>query len=282
MRGEVGVVAGLYSYAEFGVCVLGFLPIMAASSLRHSGDATQRKPGRWMRRLGWLTSKLTPLWDFGVEGEAPPDIMDRPYVVVANHESVADPFLLTYLPWDMRWVAKEELFKIPIIGLAFRWSGDIPLRRGQGESVRAMMDTCKEALAAGIPIMMFPEGTRSKDGELLAFRDGAFRLAIEAGVPVLPLVLAGTKECRPKHSKWFGRARARVRVLAPIPTEGLTLDDVPMLRDRTRDVIAAALVDLRADLGVSPMGSSSGPAARPEPGAPEARGGTHARTTATD
>jgi 1-acyl-sn-glycerol-3-phosphate acyltransferase len=270
MRGEVGVAAGLYSYAEFGICVMGFLPIMAASSLRHRRDPTQRKPGRWMRRLGWLTSKLTPLWDFGVEGDGPADILSRPYVVVANHESIADPFLLTYLPWDMRWVAKEELFKIPIIGLAFRWSGDIPLRRGQGESVRAMMDACKASLAAGIPIMMFPEGTRSNDGELLAFRDGAFRLAIEAGVPVLPLVLAGTKECRPKHSKWFGRARARVRVLAPIPTEGLTLDDVASLRDRTRDVIAEALVELRESLGVSPTGPSSRPADRREPRAPAA------------
>ena len=272
--------AGLYSYAEFGACVLTFLPIMAASSLLHRGDATQRKPGRWMRRLGWLTSKLTPLWDFGVEGDGPADIMERPYVVVANHESTADPFLLTYLPWDMRWVAKEELFKTPVIGLAFRWSGDIPLRRGQGDSVRTMMDTCKEALAAGIPIMMFPEGTRSKDGELLAFRDGAFRLAIEAGVPVLPLVLAGTKECRPKHSKWFGRARARVRVLEPISTTGLTVDDVPALRDRTRDVIVEALADLRSSLGVTPTGPASRSESRPAPGSPGAHDETPARTTA--
>jgi 1-acyl-sn-glycerol-3-phosphate acyltransferase len=171
-------------------------------------------------------------------------------VVVANHESTADPFLINYLPWDMRWVGKEELFKIPVIGHCFTWSGDIPLRRGEGDSVREMMAECKRALAAGIPVMLFPEGTRSKTGELLPFRDGAFRLAIEAGVPILPLAVAGTRECRPKGSKWFGEARAKVQVLAPISTEGLTVDDVASLRERTRDAIADALVELRAELGL--------------------------------
>lgn len=199
-----------------------------------------------MRRLGWLSSRITPLWDFGVLGERPADIDSRAYVVVANHESVADPFLLTYLPWDMRWVAKEELFRVPVIGLAFRWSGDIPVRRGDGESVRAMMGACKDALDAGISVMMFPEGTRSKDGALLPFRDGAFQLAIEAGVPILPLAISGTKECRPKGSMWFGRARARVQVLAPISTVGMTQDDVGALRERARSAIAGALPELRA------------------------------------
>lgn len=261
---EVSLAAGLYTYAEFGTCVLAFLPIMATSSLRHRSDPTQRMPGRWMRRLGWLTSRLSPLWDFSVEGTAPADIGHRAYVVVSNHESTADPFLLTYLPWDMRWVAKEELFKVPVIGLAFQWSGDIPLRRGHGDSVRAVMDECKRSLTAGIPIMMFPEGTRSKHGELLPFRDGAFRLAIEAGVPILPLAIAGTKECRPKGSKWFGRARARVKVLEPISTEGMTLDDVASLRERARDAIADALPPLRASIGVVRRDPRAAPDGAPE------------------
>lgn len=241
---------GLFTYLEFGVTVFAFMPIMAGSYLRHRGDPTMRKPGQWMRRLGWLTSRMTPLWDFGVKGEGPADILHRPYVVVANHESTADPFLISYLPWDMRWVGKEELFKLPVIGNCFTWAGDIPLRRGEGDSVREMMAECKRALAAGIPVMLFPEGTRSKTGELLPFRDGAFRLAIEAGVPVLPLAVAGTRECRPKGSKWFGEARAKVQVLAPISTEGLGLEDVAALRERARDAIADALVELRGELGL--------------------------------
>ena len=240
---------GLYTYAEFGLVLTAFLPVMALSSVLHRGDPTQRIPGRWMRRLGRATSSLTPLWKFEIEGERPADIDRRAYVVVANHESQADPFLLSWLPWDMRWVAKEELFRPPVTGWAMRFGGDIPLRRGEGESVRVMMNECERALAGGISVMMFPEGTRSNDGGLLPFRDGAFRLALRAGVPVLPIALAGTRQMRPKHSKWFGKAHACAKILAPIPIDGLGVDDVATLRDRTRDAISAALPDLRSRYG---------------------------------
>jgi len=244
------VVQGLYTYAEFGVCLAAFLPIMAASSLRHRADPTQRAPGRWMRRLGRTTGRLTPLWRFVIEGDAPTDIDRKAYVVIANHESQADPFLLSWLPFDMRWVAKQELFEQPVTGWAMRFGGDIPLRRGERESVVEMMDECKRALAGGISVMMFPEGTRSKDGNLLPFKDGAFALAIAAGVPILPVAIAGTHAMRPKHSKWFGRAHACAKILAPIPTEGLGTDDVATLRERSRDALSSALPELRARYGL--------------------------------
>ncbi|MDF2693995.1 MAG: 1-acyl-sn-glycerol-3-phosphate acyltransferase [Labilithrix sp.] len=241
--------AGLFTYAEFAACVTAFLPIMAVSSLRHRSDPTQREPGRWMRRLGRTTGRLTPLWTFDIEGKPPADIERSGYVVVANHESIADPFLLSWLPFDMRWVAKEELFKPPLIGWAMKWGGDIPLRRGKGESIRMMMEECERSLAGGISIMMFPEGTRSKDGDLLPFKDGAFALAIRAKVPVLPIALAGTREMRPKHSRWFGKAHARARILDPIPTAGLERNGVATLREQTRDAIRAALPELRSRTG---------------------------------
>lgn len=245
------VVTGLYSYAEFGLCVAAFLPVMAVSSMRHRNDPTQRAPGRWMRRLGRTAGRLTPLWRFAIEGDPPADISRAAYVVVANHESQADPFLLSWLPFDMRWVAKEELFEPPVTGWAMRFGGDIPLRRGDGESVREMMSECERALAGGISVMMFPEGTRSKDGQLLPFKDGAFGLAIRAGVPVLPVAIAGTRQMRPKHSKWFGKAHACAKILPPIPTRGLSNDDVVGLRERSRDAIAAALPELRDRYGRS-------------------------------
>ena len=243
------VIEGIYTYAEFGMVLLTFLPVMKLSSLRHRGDPTQRAPGRWMRRLGRTTSRLTPLWKFTVEGERPADIDHKPYVVIANHESLADPFLLSFLPFDMRWVAKQELFDPPVTGWAMRWGGDIPLRRGARDSVSDMMAECERALAGGISVMMFPEGTRSPDGNLLPFKDGAFGLALRAGAPVLPVAIAGTREMRPKHSKWFGRANACAKILEPIPTTGMTLDDLPLLRERSRDSINAALPDLRARYG---------------------------------
>ncbi|MFO0547816.1 MAG: lysophospholipid acyltransferase family protein [Polyangiaceae bacterium] len=254
-----------FAYWEFGVCVLGFLPIMGVSHALHRGDPTQRKPGRWMRRLGRLTSQLNPLWQFTVEGKAPADIATRPYVVVSNHESMADPFLIAHLPWDMRWIAKEELYRIPIVGQAFAWSGDIALRRGHGDSVRAVMAECREALDAGISIMIFPEGTRSKDGDLLPFKDGAFRLAIEAQVPILPLALTGTRDCLAKGQTRIGAANARLRILEPISTSGLGDADIATLRDSTRETISAAVTSMR---GLASERRSSQSSARPTSDAP--------------
>ena len=113
-----------------------------------------------------------------------------------------------------------------------------------------MLAECRRTLDHGLSIMMFPEGTRSKDGDLLPFKAGAFSLAIEAGVPILPLAISGTRDCRPKGSKWFGKARAIVQVLPPIETAGLTVADAQALADRTRATIAAALPDLRTRTGI--------------------------------
>jgi 1-acyl-sn-glycerol-3-phosphate acyltransferase len=242
---------GLWAYAEFGAVVAAFLPMMAVASLRHRGDPTQRVPGQWMRRLGRTAARMSLLWKFDIEGERPPDIDHRGYVVIANHESQADPFLLSFLPWDMRWVAKQSLFEQALVGWAMKLGGDIPLRRGEGDSVRACLTECERALAGGISIMMFPEGTRSKTGELLPFKDGAFDLAIRAGVPILPIALAGTRAMRPKHSRWFGHAHACAKILPPIATTGMTADDLATLREHARATIAAALPDLRARYGAA-------------------------------
>lgn len=251
------VVLGAYSYFEFIVLLLLWLPILGLVTLRDREDVRRR--GRWMRRFGRVTSRLTPLWRFRVEGRAPADIKRNAYVVVANHQSSADPFLLSSLPWDMRWIAKVELFKTPLVGWLMKLGGDIPLKRGSGGSVRTMMTEARATLDRGLPLMVFPEGTRSRDGQLGQFKDGAFELAIAAGVPILPVVLDGTKTCRPKGSWWFGDADAVARVLEPIPTAGLGPDDVARLREQVRDVIAAELPRLVARLPAMPEAAALGP-----------------------
>jgi 1-acyl-sn-glycerol-3-phosphate acyltransferase len=235
------VAAGIYTYLEFAACAGAWVPILGVVHALHRHDVTPRATGRWLRRFGRTAVRLSPMWKFSVEGEAPADIARRAYVVVANHESNADPFLLSFLPWDMRWVAKEEMFRIPVIGTIMRLSGDIALRRGQRDSVRDMMSECRRTLDGGLSVMFFPEGTRSRDGVLLPFKDGAFELAIEAQVPVLPMAIEGTRACMPKGSRWLGEARASVRVLEPISTAGLGPSDVGRVRDAARAQIAAAL-----------------------------------------
>ncbi|MGZ4793582.1 MAG: lysophospholipid acyltransferase family protein, partial [Ilumatobacteraceae bacterium] len=146
----------------------------------------------------------------------------------------------------MKWLSKAEFFKYPLVGWLMRMAGDIELVRGQRESIAAAMDSCRDRLSKRVSVMIFPEGTRSSDGELQKFKDGAFRLAIETGCPILPLALDGTRPALHKGDWRFGVTNAEVRVLEPIETAGLTLDDVSTLRDRVHDVIADELALMKA------------------------------------
>ena len=244
-------ILGTYTYLEFGLACLTWVPIMKVASSLHGHDPTHRVQGQWVRRLGRVASNMTPLWKFSTDGQPPADIHRKPYVVIANHESQADPFLLSHLPWDMRWIAKESLFKPPVVGWILTMGGDIPLRRGERGSVEKMFDECRYTLKNGMSVMIFPEGTRSKDGTLLPFKDGAFQMAIESGVPILPVALSGTKACMPKGSAWLGESHAKARVLAPISTEGLTLEDLPRIREEARATIGQAVLELRRELSAT-------------------------------
>jgi len=246
------IAQGLYCYLMFFLLAVGFLIPMGFVALFTKRDPAMRLRGRWMRRFGRATDALNPVWHFRVEGAKPEGIDSHPYVVVSNHQSSADPFLLSLLPWDMRWVAKVELFSKPLVGWLLHLGGDIALHRGERASVEAMLDQCRATLAHGVSVMFFPEGTRSPDGHLQAFKDGAFQLAIETGTPVLPVVVQGSRACRPKGNLWFGEASAVARVLAPVSTVGLTLADVPALKARVHDQIAAALGEMEARAAVLP------------------------------
>src|SRR5690606_30195490 len=147
----------------------------------------------------------------------------RPYVAVSNHESLADIFLISHLPWEMKWLSKEAIFRIPVMGWMMRLAGDIAVRRSERSSRAEALAACRERLSNRVSVMIFPEGTRSRTDELLPFKDGAFRLAVEAKVPILPLVVAGTRGAMPKDSLLFGRAVAEVRALEPIETAHLTV-----------------------------------------------------------
>ena len=212
-------------------------------------DPGRYHAGRAFRLLGVLAVKLNPLWKFTTSGFRVTDPR-RPYMVVSNHESYADIFLISHLPWEMKWMSKDTIFRIPCMGWMMRMAGDIPLARARRESRDAAMKGAKDRLAKRASVMIFPEGTRSRRGELLPFFDGAFRLAVEAGVPVLPLAVAGTTHAMAKGTFRFMPARAEVRVLPPVETAGLSVADVPALRERVRGMIDEARLALRRELGV--------------------------------
>ena len=192
--------------------------------------------GRTFRTIGSWVTRVNPAWHVAVGG-VDPSTLRHPYVVVSNHQSQADIPVVSLLPWEMKWVGKKELFDIPVMGWLMRMAGDIPVDRKDFESRASVLIRARRKLDAGVSVMFFPEGTRSKDGRVKTFYDGAFRLAVEAGVPVLPLAVDGTMDALPKYGWQFSRADVRLDVLAPVPTDGLTIDDVPALRDRVRQLV---------------------------------------------
>jgi 1-acyl-sn-glycerol-3-phosphate acyltransferase len=181
-----------------------------------------------------------PLWRVRVQGR---DKIrpGRAYVMIANHNSMVDIFVLHRLFVHFKWVSKIEVFRIPSIGWAMRLNRYIALRRGDRQSVIAMLAACEHALAEGNSVMMFPEGTRSKDGNLRPFKPGAFTLAQRAKVPLLPIIVRGTARALPKHGFLIGRSDMHVLVLDEIPHHTFADEDPQALADRIREHFIQAL-----------------------------------------
>ncbi len=247
-RAGLGVtLISIWSWFVFGACVIVWVPLMLLTFLvTLPFDRGRYWTGYLYRKLPVVHQVLNPLWHFRITGDLPADPR-HPYVVVSNHESFVDILLISHLPWEMKWLSKKQMFRIPIAGWLMFLAGDVQLDRGDKVSAQRAMDRCAEYLRRHVSVMIFPEGTRAADGELGRFKDGAFRLAIETGTPILPLAVSGTKEALRKHDWRFGRADAEVHVLPPIPTDGLTLDDVASLREDVRALIAAQLRTMKED-----------------------------------
>lgn len=239
-------ILSLWSWLALVVIIIVWLPLVFVTWLvTIPFDRGRYAAGYLFRKLTVAHQVLTPMWTFKTSGRLPSD-KRRPYVVVANHESFVDILLISHLPIEMKWLSKETFFKFPAIGWMMRMAGDIRLVRGDRASGAAAMKSCHDRLKKRVSVMIFPEGTRSADGSLGAFKDGAFRLAIEAGVPILPLVVHGTRTALRKHDWRLGDSHAEVRVLSPIDTTGLTENDVPELRERVRTIIADELRSMAA------------------------------------
>ncbi len=260
-------VVSLWAWLVLVACLVLWLPVMGLIRLvTRWSDPGRYTVGLVFRKVAVVMATLNPLWRFRWSGTPPADPR-RPYVVVSNHESFADILLISHLPWEMKWLSKAELFRIPVLGWLMYLAGDIPVRRGESRSAVEALQRCRQILKQRVSVMIFPEGTRSMDGEMLPFKDGAFRLAIDAGVPVLPLAVVGTGNALRKKDWRFGRSVAEVRVLEPVETAGLKTKDVPALRAQVREMILSARDAMRnrSDLVPDP------PAPEPDPPRPPGR-----------
>jgi 1-acyl-sn-glycerol-3-phosphate acyltransferase len=234
LRKALRVIFSLWTwFCVVFVIVGGIIPIAITRLFVFPFDPNKIITGRMYRFLAVSSSKLSPLWRFKVYGDLPSTWPSKT-VVVSNHSSNADPFLISYLPWEMKWLAKAELFKVPVFGPLLRLAGDIPISRKEKDSIEVAMERCAEYLRNNVPVMIFPEGTRSKTIDMLPFKDGAFRLAIQEQADILPLGVAGTTTALSKGSWLLSYSRAFVVVGTPISTKGLTLDDLNHLKEKVR------------------------------------------------
>jgi 1-acyl-sn-glycerol-3-phosphate acyltransferase len=142
------------------------------------------------------------------------------YMVVSNHQSQLDILVAFTLFFPFKWVSKAEVFKLPFIGWNMRLNRYIELQRGKKSSIRQMMVDCEKTISNRSSVYFFPEGTRSKTGIVKPFKTGAFILAHKMKIPILPIVINGSKDALPKHSLNFhGRHHIRIEVLDAIPYE---------------------------------------------------------------
>jgi 1-acyl-sn-glycerol-3-phosphate acyltransferase len=182
-----------------------------------------------------------PAWSVRVEGRSTIRMRDR-YVIVSNHQSQLDILMAFNLFFPFKWVSKAEVFKIPFIGWNMYLNRYIKLKRGDKRGIAKMFVDCEKALADGNSLFVFPEGTRSETGSLKPFKSGAFILAKKMKIPILPVVISGTRDALPKHSLNFhGSHQVRISVLEPVDYERFADLSAKDTAEMIRDIIAAEL-----------------------------------------
>lgn len=178
---------------------------------------------------------LNPYWKLSVEGLGNID-PHQTYVIVANHQSLADIIIIYQIRMYFKWVAKSELLKLPFIG-GLLWVNDhILLSRDKLGSIKNVYREAVGQLRGGISMLFFPEGTRSGTDEMGEFKNGAFKLAIKESRPILPVFISGTREAIPKGG-WIFKTKVsgRLVVLPPIDASGFKPANYAALRDLTSD-----------------------------------------------
>jgi 1-acyl-sn-glycerol-3-phosphate acyltransferase len=215
--------------------VLGTLGILLC--LLVPGGAALMPLARLWSRLVLLTSRVR--WEASADPALDPR---RPSVYAANHQSQFDiPALVLAMPADFRMVAKRSLAHIPIFGWALRLAGFVFIDRSNRESAIQTLDQAAKRLRRGTSIVVFAEGTRSRDGTLLPFKRGGFVMALKAGVPVVPVTIHGGAGILPKGSLWIRPGAIQVHFGAPIETTGYTYETRDRLADRVREAIDTQL-----------------------------------------
>ena len=214
----------------------GWMTALVAS-IWNSRIAGRYIASNWGRLICWIT----PVWVTveGAENANP----NRTYVVVCNHQSQYDIFLVYgYLKLDLKWVLKAELRKAPGVGIGCEKAGHIFVDRSNPEAARKSVADALDRVGDGVGVLFFAEGTRSPDGKLRRFKKGAFRLAVSQGLPILPLTVVGTRDIQKPKSLFIFPGKVKMVIHPAIETnEVKNATDLVGLMDSTRKAIASAL-----------------------------------------
>jgi 1-acyl-sn-glycerol-3-phosphate acyltransferase len=188
---------------------------------------------------------LSPLWSVTIVGRENVD-RTKAYVMACNHQSMLDILIIFRVFLHFKWVAKSSLFKIPIIGWNMTLNRYIRIERSSVKSQREMLKRCGEHLRNGSSVMIFPEGTRSRNGELLPFKEGAFLIALQQKADILPMVLDGSAEALPEDGFIPRRSqKVSLHILPPVPYETVKDMGVRRVSEHIRSIVAAELERIR-------------------------------------
>jgi 1-acyl-sn-glycerol-3-phosphate acyltransferase len=194
---------------------------------------------------GILLTSLIPIWRLRIEGKNKL-LKDTTYIIISNHQSILDILFINCLRMRFKWVSKIENSKVPFIGWYLKMAGYITVDRGNSESKEEMLEKSYNCLVNGTSIMIFPEGTRSVDGQPGLFKRGAFQLAISANVPILPVVIDGTGEILPKHGFLFkGGHQIKIKIFDPLFPQFFETKNPDDLALRFNSFYTNALVEMR-------------------------------------
>lgn len=250
-----------YAYRIYEFLV--FMPLMAAITVVMGASAvllslvSQRLGSKcgvvWAR----LISAITPMF-VRVSGRENVD-PERSYVVVSNHQSHFDILVIYgWLGIDFKWVMKIELRKVPVIGYACYRLGHVFVDRSNRRAAVRSIQEARRRITGGTSIFFFPEGTRSRTGELLEFKKGAFQMALAMGLPILPVTLVGTRDVLPSHSLALFPGRARLVFHPPIDTAGCGSEHLGELMARARLEIERGRDERSTDPAVADPGAPPG------------------------
>lgn len=234
-------------YYIFLVFLCAFFLLLSALALlvTYPFDKPRRVVHELSRILVRIFFAIPPMWRFRIEGMEHVD-KSKSYVIVINHRAMTDIPTLYFLPLNFRWVSKREVFKIPFFGQFLSIHGDICIDRGRtAEAMEQLNREGKLWISRGASVAIFPEGTRSRTGEINRFKAGAFILAREAGVEILPVVMNGTTTLVKKNRLFNWRNNISIKVLPPVSADEVAATEPKEMMEQVRERMVEAYDEIR-------------------------------------